>query len=305
MCHWAENTKEWAWTHSSHTARNVTALKVYHSEIKKASTNRPFHAPVSSVGRDALWYNLTLYIERNKGHCGASNLVNHTETNTDGAGNTTGCTEGQGVGIQVVFEGVGHRFGTRLVLDNVSFRIGANEVGIVTGANGSGKSTLLKIAAGLLTPQSGSAQIKRNGTALDEGSRRSCIGYVSPDLTLYRELTGAENLAFFAELRGIRPTREMLVEALTEVGLRGRGRDLVTGYSSGMRQRLKFAFALLGRPRVLILDEPTANLDSEGVAMVQGIMARQRERSDGGLVIVATNEPEEANWGEVLVALGG
>ena len=207
-------------------------------------------------------------------------------------------------GIQVVFEDVGHRFGTRLVLENVSFRIGVGEVGVVTGANGSGKSTLLRIAAGLLIPHAGNARIQVDGESVDEGARRSYIGYVSPDLTLYRELTGAENLSFFAELRGLRPTRDMLVEALTEVGLRGRGRDLVSGYSSGMRQRLKYAFALLGRPPILILDEPTANLDSEGVAMVQNLVTRQRERADGGLVIVATNESDEAAWGESLVEPG-
>jgi heme exporter protein A len=304
MRHGAKNTKEWAATHSSHTARNVTAEKVYHSEIKKASTNRPLGRHRTSVSKHALWYNLSRYIVRNKGNCGASNLVNHTDTNTDGANIVRGCSDGQNDGIQVVFEGVGHRFGTRLVLENVNFRIGAGEVGVVTGANGSGKSTLLKIAAGLLTPHAGNAHIELDGELVDDSARRSCVGYLSPDLTLYRELTGAENLAFFAELRGLRPTRDMLVQALTEVGLRGRGRDLVSGYSSGMRQRLKYAFALLGRPPILILDEPTANLDSEGVTIVQSIVTQQRERPDGGLVIVATNEPGEAAWGESLVELG-
>ena len=97
MRHWAKNTKEWAATHSSHTARNVTAEKVYHSEIKKASTNRPLVVRGTSVSKHALWYNLNLYIERNKGHCGASNLVNHTDTNTDGANIISGCNEGQNV----------------------------------------------------------------------------------------------------------------------------------------------------------------------------------------------------------------
>jgi heme exporter protein A len=206
--------------------------------------------------------------------------------------------------MQVVLDCIGHRFGARVVLENVSFRIGGGEVGVVTGANGSGKSTLLRIAAGLLTPNTGVVNIELDGKPLDDNARRRCIGYVSPDLTLYRELTAAENLAFFAELRGIRPTRERLVQALTEVGLRGRGRDLVSGYSSGMRQRLKYAFALLGRPPILILDEPTANLDAEGVAMVESLVARQRAQVNGGLVIVATNEPGEAGWGKSLVALG-
>jgi heme exporter protein A len=153
-------------------------------------------------------------------------------------------------------------------------------------------------------PQTGRASIVLNGVTVDEEKRRKCVGYVSPDLTLYRELTGVENLSFFAELRGIKPGRELLIEALTEVGLRGRGRDLVSGYSSGMKQRLNYAFALLGRPPILILDEPTANLDAEGVTMVERLIERQRTRADGGLVIIATNETRESAWGESLAVLG-
>lgn len=230
--------------------------------------------------------------------------MNLADTNADGASMLDGCTGSREAGVRVVFEDIGHRFGSRLVLNKVSFSIGAGEVGVVTGANGSGKSTLLRIVAGLLVPQTGKVSFEQNGKPLEDYVRKRFVGYVSPDLTLYRELTGVENLAFFAELRGLNPTREMLASALMEVGLRGRGRDLVSGYSSGMRQRLKYAFALLGRPQVLVLDEPTANLDAQGVAMVESVIATQRSRTDGGLVIVATNEPAEASWGDCLVNLG-
>jgi heme exporter protein A len=89
---------------------------------------------------------------------------------------------------------------------------------------------------------------------------------------------------------------------LTEVGLRGRGKDPVSAYSSGMRQRLKYAFALLTRPPLLLLDEPTANLDVEGIAMVERIIAAQRERP-GGITIIATNEPREVEWGDTRIQL--
>ena len=136
---------------------------------------------------------------------------------------------------------------------------------------------------------------------LNSIERRRNIGYVAPDLTLYRELTGAENLQFFGELAGVRLTRENLIEMLTEVGLRGRGHDLVGAYSSGMRQRLKYAFALIRRPKALLLDEPTANLDVDGIAMVERII--DQHRMDGGLTIIATNEPREMEWGKLQVRL--
>jgi len=169
--------------------------------------------------------------------------------------------------------------------------------------NGSGKSTLFRIIAGLLQPANGSVEILRGGESLDATARRSFIGYVSPDLTLYRELTGAENLRFFSELQGRELRKSELAELLNEVGLKGRGRDLVGSYSSGMRQRLKYAFALLNAPPILLLDEPTANLDVSGREMVERILARQREHPEGGVTLIATNEPRELDWGDILVRL--
>lgn len=205
--------------------------------------------------------------------------------------------------IQVCLNRVSHRFGGRTVFDNLSASISSGKTGIITGSNGSGKSTLLRIIAGLLEADSGDVTFEADGAYLDNQMRRQMIGMVAPDLTLYKELTGAENLTFFASLKGINADRAMLVEALTEVGLRGRGRDLVGGYSSGMRQRLKYAFALLGRPKVLLLDEPTANLDADGMEMVERIVRCHQARTDGALTIVATNEPRETNWGEPLIHL--
>ncbi len=195
-------------------------------------------------------------------------------------------------------EKVGHHYGTRAVFSRISFEASAGQVVVVTGPNGSGKSTLLRILAGLLIPSEGSIELKFAGKSVNSLQRRRFLGYVSPDLTLYRELTAAENLLFFARLRGIELSRETLIGRLSQVGLRGRGRDLVSAYSSGMRQRLKYAFALLADPPVLLLDEPTANLDVEGVAMVKSVVAEHRKRPGGGLTILATNEPDELAWGD-------
>lgn len=196
----------------------------------------------------------------------------------------------------VVLDRITHSFGTRCVFRNVCASVRSGEALVVSGSNGSGKSTLLRIIAGLLTPGAGKVDIRVGGELLNGPASRRQIGYVAPDLVLYRELTGAENLQFFAELHGRKLDREAMIDLLTSVGLRGRGRDPVGGYSSGMRQRLKYAFALLHAPPILLLDEPTANLDVDGIAIVERIVEAQQRRVGGGLTIIATNEPRELGW---------
>ena len=192
-------------------------------------------------------------------------------------------------------------FGSRRVFAGVNADIRSGQTLAVSGPNGSGKSTLLRIIAGLLSPTSGSVKVSIDGRSLDRMELPKALGYVSPDLSLYSELSGAENLQFFARMRGIRLTREELIALLERVGLKGRGRDFVGAYSSGMRQRLKYAFALTHRPRVLLLDEPTANLDSQGIEMVESVIREQKQR---GIAVIATNDSREVAWGDAVVALG-
>jgi heme exporter protein A len=161
---------------------------------------------------------------------------------------------------------------------------------VVSGANGTGKSTLLKIIAGLLRPEAG--EVKFDG---------SC-GYAAPDVQLYGELTGSENLAFFARLRGVFGSDH--ANLLKQVGLPpARGRDFVSAYSSGMRQRLKLAVSLLGDPPLLIWDEPTATLDSAGRSLVSALLSQSL--TAGRIVVAATNDPDEAErWGDVSLTIG-
>ena len=197
---------------------------------------------------------------------------------------------------------VGRRFGRRIVFQNLSAEAVTGQTLIIAGPNGSGKSTLMKIIAGLLPPSAGAVEISVDGQQFGAVERRLRVGYVAPDLTLYAELSGAENLLFFGRLRGIDLTRDDLISLLERVGLRGRGRDLVGNYSSGMRQRLKYAFALQHRPPILLLDEPTANLDVQGIALVKETVAAQKRR---GMVVIATNEPREVEWGDVTLRIDG
>jgi heme exporter protein A len=204
--------------------------------------------------------------------------------------------------VHLALEGVAKRFGRRRVFEGITAAVRHGEVLIVTGANGSGKSTLLLVIAGLLRPTRGRVVATLDGKQLATDNRREWLGMVAPDLTLYPELTALENLRFFERVRGRVPRDGDLYELLERVGLTGRGRDAVGTYSSGMRQRLKYAFALAHAPKVLLLDEPTANLDVSGVSMVESIIAEQRRR---GVLVLATNEPEEVRHGDQCVALGG
>jgi heme exporter protein A len=188
------------------------------------------------------------------------------------------------------------------VFDGITASVGHGEVLVVTGPNGSGKSTLLMVIAGLLRPTRGRVVAALDGKPLALADRREWLGMVAPDLTLYPELTALENLRFFEQVRGRVPREKELAALLERVGLAGRGQDQVGTFSSGMRQRLKYAFALAHAPRVLLLDEPTANLDVAGVSMVEGVIAEQRRR---GVLVLATNEPEEVRHGDRCLALGG
>jgi heme exporter protein A len=161
------------------------------------------------------------------------------------------------------FAQVRRRFGQLAVLGGVSGEVAAGEALLVTGRNGAGKSTLLRCLAGLLTPDSGTIEYRENGVALDIAGRRRRIGLVAPDLAFYGELTASENLAFFSRLRGIgRERGEELLRRLEVPPDRP-----AAALSSGMRQRLRWAWALLHRPRLLLLDEPFQNLDAAGLAV--------------------------------------
>lgn len=204
--------------------------------------------------------------------------------------------------VALAVDSLTKRYGSRRVVKSLSFEANGGEILTVAGPNGSGKSTVLRMIAGLIRPGSGSIALTVDGRDCGAPSeRRRTVGFASPDIAFYPELTGAENLAFFAAVRGIDVSRDIPV-LLERVGLANRGRDPVGIYSSGMRQRLRLALALLHAPRVLLLDEPGLALDSSGGSVLAEMVAEQRSR--GNLVVVATNDAVEAAWGDRTVVLG-
>ncbi len=177
-------------------------------------------------------------------------------------------------------------YGRLRVLRDVSGAVETGEVLAVTGDNGSGKSTLLRCLAGLMAPQKGTIVCRLEGRELDVIERRRAVGYVAPDLEFYGELTTLENLQFACRLRHLDDDRAG--HLLQRVGLplnRPAGK-----LSSGMRQRLRWAWALLHRPRILLLDEPLQNLDAKGRDEVLLLLTEQLEN---GLAVIANPDPLE------------
>lgn len=204
--------------------------------------------------------------------------------------------------LSLTASGLAAGYGSRLVIRDLNFSLRRGEVLVISGANGSGKSTLVRLLCGLQRPLEGQVIYEYVGQRCDPRDARHLLGWVAPDLALYRELSAAENLRFFARVRNLPIAEPAIAQLLAEVGLQGRGADLVAAYSSGMQQRLRYAYALLHQPPILLLDEPTVTLDQLGVAVVDAIIERQRRQ---GIVVIATNDPREIDYGDYVLTLGG
>ncbi len=178
-------------------------------------------------------------------------------------------------------------FGRRLIFNDLQFRFDKSGVYGISGPNGSGKSTLVKIIAGILGASKGKIVHKMNDQEIAEERLHDHIGFVSPYLVLYEEFSTYENLKLFAEIRGVKFNKETVDYLLNKFLLYKRKDDLLKTYSSGMKQRVKFIFALMHSPQLLILDEPTSNLDDEGKNSVYELV---REEGQKNIVLIASNE---------------
>ena len=198
-----------------------------------------------------------------------------------------------GAGV-LVCSGLRKRYGRRVAVDDVGFEIAAGERYGLLGPNGAGKTTTISMICGLLRRDGGEVSVA--GQAVDERATaaRAAIGYVPQEIALYPDLTGRENLRFFARLYGLTGrTQDERVDACLElVGLSDRAGERVDKYSGGMQRRLNIAAGLLHDPRLLVLDEPTVGVDPQSrIAILDSIEALGTE---GLAVLYTTHYMEEA-----------
>jgi heme exporter protein A len=177
-------------------------------------------------------------------------------------------------------------YGRQRALAGVDLTLRAGEATALLGPNGAGKSTLVGILATLVSPTSG--QVRYGGAEAGDDELRATIGVIAHESLCYGDLTGRENLEFFARLYRVADARAAAAALLERVGLTDAAGRPARTYSRGMMQRLAVARALVHRPRLLLADEPFTGLDRAGVALLTELLAEERAR--GVIMVVVTHD---------------
>lgn len=170
--------------------------------------------------------------------------------------------------------GLSHRYDVEPVLRNIDLTIEKAEIFGFLGHNGAGKTTAINILTTLITPTSGTARVCGFDVVSDRGNVTASIGYLPAEVRLYGHMTAAENLEFFARLSGVNKPRKAVAETLAYLECADLADRRVATFSTGMRQRIGIAQAIVHRPTVLFLDEPTAGLDPVGVRQLRNTILR-------------------------------
>jgi ABC-2 type transport system ATP-binding protein len=199
-------------------------------------------------------------------------------------------------------EGLTRRFGDFVAVDHVSFAVEPGEIVGYLGPNGSGKTTTIRMLLGLLAPSDGYAQVLGFDAFRQSEEVRARAGYMSQKFALYDDLTVWENLTFYGGIYGI-TQRERIQQTLELVGLTGHERELAQQLSVGWRQRLALAIALVHRPHLLFLDEPTSGVDPAARRVFWDLIYKLAEQ--GVTIFVTTHYMDEAEYCERVGIMRG
>ncbi|MFV0299411.1 MAG: ABC transporter ATP-binding protein [Paracoccus sp. (in: a-proteobacteria)] len=184
------------------------------------------------------------------------------------------------------------RFGDRAVVDDVSLTVATGEIAGFLGPNGSGKTTTIRLICGLLTPDEGTGTVLGHDLRRDALTIKREVGYMTQRFSFYEDLTIAENLQFVAGLYRLSPARKAVADTLADLGLSSRKDQLAGSLSGGWKQRLALAACIMHRPKLLMLDEPTAGVDPKARREfwdeIHGLAAA------GMTVLVSTHYMDEA-----------
>ena len=190
------------------------------------------------------------------------------------------------------------------MLNDFSLSVNTGEIFGLLGPNGSGKSTFLKLLCGLDRAQGGTFQFKGDSFTTPHTAFREALGVVFQSPSLDDKLTAEKNLLLAGRARGLAPSfvSERAASLLSQVGLKDRAADLVGTFSGGMKRKLDLARALLHRPRILLMDEPSSGLDEASFRSLWTHLCRLQQE-EGLTVLVATHRPEEAEYCHRLAVL--
>ncbi|MEP9396720.1 ABC transporter ATP-binding protein [Mesorhizobium sp. KR2-14] len=188
--------------------------------------------------------------------------------------------------------GLVKRFGTHTVVDHVSMSVAEGEIVGFLGPNGSGKTTTIRMMCGLLTPDEGGGQVLGYDLRTEALKIKREVGYMTQRFSFYEDLTIAENLEFVARLYRLKPVKQHVARTLEELGLVSRSNQLAGTLSGGWKQRLALAACIMHRPKLLLLDEPTAGVDPK--ARREFWDEIHRLANEGLTVLVSTHYMDEA-----------
>ena len=200
----------------------------------------------------------------------------------------------QSQAFPILVQHLSKRFGSFIAVEDVSFSIQPGEVFGWLGPNGAGKTTTIRILLGLMKPTSGEAYVLGLNSATQSKTVHAQVGYMSQQFTLYNDLTARQNIRFYGGVHGMssRELRQRIPEILSMAGLEGRENVLTSSLSGGWKQRLALGCAIVHRPRVLFLDEPTAGVDPISRRQFWELIYQMAK--EGVTVLVTTHYMDEA-----------